>query len=181
MSGNLTVRAGANSTLVVDNNTRMIGLQVGSTINRGIWDFTRDRWMLYNDDSKYIKSTAGLIFEQAQKDEQGNVIHNTYIKNKLKDVGSSGYGTASVIPQIGGDGVMEIGRIIDFHNADKTGKDYCARIELSNEKGGLNIYGASISDGNLSRIKVNNIQPLIGGTLTIKADTIVLDGNIVYK
>ena len=56
------------------------------------------------------------------------------------------------IPQIGTDGVMEVGKYIDFHDGDN-GQDYSARITCNGT--GLSINGALATGGNLT----------VGGTI----------------
>ena len=51
------------------------------------------------------------------------------------------------IPQIGTDGVMEVGKYIDFHDGDN-GQDYSARITCGGT--GLSINGALATGGNLT-------------------------------
>ena len=59
------------------------------------------------------------------------------------------------IPQIGTDGVMEVGKYIDFHDGD-SGQDYSARITCGGT--GLSINGALATGGNIT----------CGGVLTMQ-------------
>jgi hypothetical protein len=46
----------------------------------------------------------------------------------------------NALPVIGADGVMEIGRYIDFHSTDTTTSDYSVRIDAGTDSQGNTLY-----------------------------------------
>ena len=68
-----------------------------------------------------------------------------------------------VIPLVGADGVMDIGRYIDFHNSDADGNDYSVRLETGATTSNLTINGSTIlHSSNYSSYAL----PIAGGSLT---------------
>lgn len=97
-----------------------------------------------NSNNEWIRTTQlGLLpFKSGGYSSLGTATYpfnSTYTKN-LNGlwVGSSGNRTRNTIPTIGGDGVMEIGRYIDFHYDDNSNTDFTTRMEISSN-GELNI------------------------------------------
>ena len=74
--------------------------------------------------------------------------------NKLSGypLSNGGDSTFGKIPFVGTDGVLEIGKYIDFHSKNGDGKDYSARIE-ANDDGTISVSGGinATLNGNASR------------------------------
>ena len=65
---------------------------------------------------------------------EGWPFNATYTKNlNGKWIGASNGKNRNTIPVIGNDGVMEIGRYIDFHYNEDPGKDFHARLEVESD------------------------------------------------
>lgn len=73
--------------------------------------------------------------------------------------------TWNYIPKVRGDGVMEVGKYIDFHNSSNDGIDYAVRLMCQNNN--RIIVNLPTTAGTLALTSdLSNYLPLTGGTLT---------------
>ena len=96
-----------------------------------------------------------------------NINVNTINNVRIGVDSGSALGSVPVVPVIKNDGVMEVGRTIDFHTTGAEGEDYSARLQLS-------LYSTSISCSryftapNLTIDNVNRLVALEGGKANIE-------------
>lgn len=107
-----------------------------------------------NSNSEWIRTTKlGLLpFAGGGSSSLGTSewpFNSTYTKNINGNwVGASNGKNRNTIPVIGNDGVMEIGRFIDFHYNEDAGKDFHARLEVSGDTV-LKTYGHFQANNNI--------------------------------
>ena len=99
-----------------------------------------------------VRTTDNVTFNSVSGDGSGlgslnasNLTSGTISVNRI-NMPSSGDWFSGGIPIVATDGVMEIGRYIDFHNTDTTTADYDVRLD-ANTTNSLNVTGVSTTDG----------------------------------
>ena len=85
----------------------------------------------------YLTTSSGL--------NASNLTSGTISTNRINQP-TSGDWFSGGIPIVATDGVMEIGRYIDFHNTDTTTADFDVRLD-ANTANSLNVTGVSTTDG----------------------------------
>lgn len=114
-------------------------------------------------DSKYVTAlgTSGNYLTYTKNGTTNNITvpfatnannANTLNSKSLHLSGQNPYGK---IPFVASDGVMEFGKIIDFHTSSTDSRDYAVRLQATNNEGSYTV--------NL---------PSSGGTLALKTDTV---------
>ena len=106
----------------VNNGTYEIGLHVGSGgVNHGIYDFTSsiNTWMCYHNGTEFLFNGKANTATTASKlgTNAGSNVCPVYFSGGVpvacKQVASGAY--FSIVPYVRSDGVMDIGRYLDFH------------------------------------------------------------------
>ena len=153
----------------VSNSQGSIGLDV--EVNRGLWDYTANAWMIVHNksaDRVYIPDWASIGNNQQPIyfDSNGKPVTCTYPAEN----NSSSCNWFKGIPQIASNGVMEIGKYIDFHATANVNDDYTARITAraadtnAGTDAGLTLTGTTIGtfQGNLTGTTISGTN--ISGT-----------------
>jgi len=97
----------------------------------------------------YAKSLTGFNIIQSSTDLLYSLLghtHNTVAGIGLHITGNGG--TWNTIPRIFTDGVMEIGKFIDFHTTQNDGIDYTSRLESTATSGVLLLNGTQLVTNN---------------------------------
>lgn len=85
-----------------------------------------------------------------------------------------------VVPSVGGDGVFEVGRYIDFHNSDASAVDYAVRLETNGTSTDLYINNNKIfhtgNDGAGSGLDADTLDGLTGTSYVNTASTQTITG-----
>lgn len=131
---------------VEDADTVMVGAIVASDDGSAITKYTRRplaalwNWIKSKTDTLY--ATVGHTHNYAGSTEPGGDALNA-MKLKGYDVSSRSAGYWNVIPAVGDDGVIEVGKYVDFHAEDigANYKDYNIRM-VANDDGTLDVVKA---------------------------------------
>lgn len=131
---------------VEDADTVMVGAIVASDDGSAITKYTRRplaalwNWIKNKTDTLY--ATVGHTHNYAGSPEPGGDALNA-MKLKGYDVSSRSAGYWNVIPAVGDDGVIEVGKYVDFHAEDigANYKDYNIRM-VANDDGTLDVVKA---------------------------------------
>lgn len=107
--------------------------------------------------------SSGTTLTSADLPTYTGTLTSSQVTTALGYVLSAGANYWGVIPFVAGDGVLEVGRYIDFHNSDGDTTDYAVRLQTDGGTTNLSINGSAILHaGNYNSYAL----PLGGGTLT---------------
>lgn len=105
---------------------------------RSGWGSDKKTWLKFIDSSNIGRQSVNYANSAGHANSAGNA---DTLGGMPKNYGQAPYGT---IPCIGNDGVMEIGRYIDFHSDNSGSYDYSTRIQATgNYKNTVNLPSAS--------------------------------------
>lgn len=105
---------------------------------RSGWDNDKKAWLKFIDSSNIGSQSVNYANSAGHANSAGNA---DTLGGMPKNYGRAPFGT---IPSIGNDGVMEIGRYIDFHSDNSGSYDYSTRIQATgNYKNIVNLPSAS--------------------------------------
>ena len=105
---------------------------------RSGWDSDKKTWLKFIDSSNIGSQSVNYANSAGHANSAGNA---DTLGGMPRNYGQAPYGT---IPCIGNDGVMEIGRYIDFHSDNSGSYDYSTRIQATgNYKNTVNLPSAS--------------------------------------
>ena len=164
-----------NDTVAYTNKTRFHSNTDGGTASGGMSGLevyqgttSEDAFMTFHIDSAY----AGYFgLDGATNDLFWGGWTNGAVKNKVFHAGNipeSGNWFSGTAPDIGTDGVMEIGRYIDFHSTDTTTADNTYRIDNYGD-GGLGFSGSLVING--SQVWSETTQGTTAGTFHLNPNS----------
>lgn len=105
---------------------------------RSGWDNDKKAWLKFIDSSNIGSQSVNYANSAGHANSAGNA---DTLGGIPRNYGQAPFGT---IPSIGNDGVMEIGRYIDFHSDNSGSYDYSTRIQATgNYKNTVNLPSAS--------------------------------------
>lgn len=105
---------------------------------RSGWDNNKKAWLKFIDSSNIGSQSVNYANSAGHANSAGNA---DTLGGIPRNYGQAPFGT---IPSIGNDGVMEIGRYIDFHSDNSGSYDYSTRIQATgNYKNTVNLPSAS--------------------------------------
>ena len=105
---------------------------------RSGWDNDKKAWLKFIDSSNIGSQSVNYANSAGHANSAGNA---DTLGGMPRNYGQAPFGT---IPSIGNDGVMEIGRYIDFHYDNSGSYDYSTRIQTTgNYKNTVNLPSAS--------------------------------------
>ena len=108
----------------ITTNNKSVDLMVANNGNRGIYDRTNSKWLIYTDGTNDYLGTAN----------KGNTNRPIYLnagKPTICNTPTSGAYFDGVPYVNSSDGVMEIGKYIDFHNTNASTNNYDTRIQCN--------------------------------------------------
>lgn len=138
-----------------------------------------------------VFQNTSLVYETYQADQAkkltsnaGSAINPVYFSDGIPVACNRGFWNS--LPAIGGDGVMEIGKYIDFHKNKEDSSDYCYRF-TANDDGTLTGSGPINASLNGNALTATNADKLDGyhhtsftGRTATTIDVSVLDINTYY-
>lgn len=105
---------------------------------RSGWDNDKKAWLKFIDSSNIRSQSVNYANSAGHANSAGNA---DTLGGIPRNYGQAPFGT---IPSIGNDGVMEIGRYIDFHSDNSGSYDYSTRIQATgNSRNTVNLPSAS--------------------------------------
>lgn len=132
-----------------------------------------------NNDKDYAATVNNALAEKLGRTEKAVSAETADSANTLEGVPLShgGDSTFGKIPVVGDDGVLEIGKYIDFHSKNGDKKDYSTRIE-ANDDGTLSFSGGIGVGGTvINKITDDSYLQIMSGTTYDKGAHLNLSAN----
>lgn len=127
------------------------------TVEAAVWNKNSSSWR------DFVDSSTISVDVDTNHQVSFNVVSGSIT---LPMIAASASGNRwGVIASIGNDGVMEVGRYIDFHNSDDSAVDQAVRLETNGTTDSLTIDGSIISTVGVAR-EYTAQQNFNAGTLT---------------
>lgn len=126
----------------------------------GVWDLYIHKSETYDrvDILDFKKGTHMSSVTVTWKDELVSGVPAGYIEATMKNIPSSRFAVPGAgnywnngVPLVGTNGVMEIGKYVDFHNTSETTRDYSTRLQSQGDTG--NVVYLPTATGTLSRVE----------------------------